>query len=405
MAYFKSLTGAVSYDNYVESVISGNVQPQYVGINALKNSDVLTAVSIISGDVARFPIIKKDFEGNIIPDEDINYLLNVRSTANATARAWKFAMTVNTILTGNSYSRIIRDPINGKPLQYIFYRPSETVVEENEKHELFYTFTDSITEKEIKCQAEDVIHWKFFSHDTITGRSPLLSLREEISLQESGVDTLTRFFKSGFSSGILKMKGSQLGRQARKKAREDFDYSREGATGGSPIVLDDTMDYTALQIDTNVLQLINSNNYSTAQIAKCLRIPAYKLAVNSPNQSVKQLNEDYIKNDLPYYFDAITSEIALKCFIDSDRKKFQLIFDTRSVTGLSVEDVVRLYNNGIYNGDQSLSELGKAKSGDPNMARRKASLNYVWADKIEEYQDNQSLKNDLKGGDENSGKD
>lgn len=402
MAYFKSLTEAVSYDNYIESVISGNVQNQYVGINALKNSDVLTAVSIIAGDIARFPIVKKDFEGNIISDENINYLLNVRATANATARAWKFAMTVNTILSGNSYSRILRDPLTNDPLEYVFYRPSETIVEENDKHELIYTFTDSITRKEVKCTAEDVIHWKFFSHDTITGRSPLLSLREEIALQESGVDTLTRFFKSGFSSGILKMKGSQLGRQARKKAREDFDYSREGATGGSPIVLDDTMDYTALQIDTNVLQLINSNNYSTAQIAKCLRIPAYKLAVNSPNQSVKQLNEDYIKNDLTYYFDAITSEIGMKCFSKEDRRTYQLIFDTRSVTGLSVEDVVRLYNNGLYDGNESLSELGKAKSDDPNMARKKASLNYVWADKIEEYQDR---KNKLKGGDENSGKD
>ncbi len=404
MAYFKSLS-TVSYDDYIESIFAGNTQPQYVGLTALKNSDVLTAVSIIAGDVARFPIIKKDFEGNIIPDEDINYLLNVRSTSNATARSWKFAMTINTILTGNSYSRILRDPISGKALQYIFYRPSETMVEEFEDHSLLYTFTDSITGKAIQCKEEDVIHWKFFTHDTISGRSPLLSLGEEIALQESGVDTLTRFFKSGFSSGILKLKGAQLGKEARKKAREEFDYTRENATGGSPIVLDDTIDYTPLEIDTNVLQLINSNNYSTAQIAKCLRIPAYKLAVNSPNQSVKQLNEDYIKNDLPYYFDAITSEIALKCFTDSDRKIFQLIFDTRSVTGLSVEDIVRLYNGGIYDGNESLSELGKAKSDDSNMTRRKASLNYVWADKAEEYQDSQAHKGSLKGGDENSGKD
>ena len=404
MAYFKSLS-TVSYDDYLESVFAGNIQPQYIGLTALKNSDVLTAVSIIAGDVARFPIIKKDFEGNIIPDEDINYLLNVRSTANSTARSWKFAMTINTILTGNSYSRILRDPITGKGLQYVFYRPSETMVEEFEDHSLLYTFTDSVTGKVIKCVEKDVIHWKFFTHDTISGRSPLLSLGEEIALQESGVDTLTRFFKSGFSSGILRMKGAQLGREARKKAREEFEYTRDGATGGSPIVLDDTIDYTPLEVDTNVLQLINSNNYSTAQIAKCLRIPAYKLAVNSPNQSVKQLNEDYIKNDLPYYFDAITSEISMKHFTFLESKEFQLIFDTRSVTGLSVEDIVRLYNGGIYDGNESLSELGKAKSDDTNMTRRKASLNYVWADKAEEYQDNQAHKGTLKGGDENSGKD
>ena len=31
----------------------------YVGIKGLKNSDVLTATTIIAGDIARFPIIKK----------------------------------------------------------------------------------------------------------------------------------------------------------------------------------------------------------------------------------------------------------------------------------------------------------------------------------------------------------
>lgn len=403
MAYFKTLAKTVSYDDYIETIIAGDIQPQYVGLTALKNSDVLTGVSIIAGDIARFPIVKQDFEGNIIADEDINYLLNVRATSKATARAWKFAMTVNTILSGNSYSRILRDPITKKPLQYVFYKPSETVVEEFENDELLYTFTDSLTGKVVKCSAEDVVHWKFFTHDTVTGRSPLLSLSDEITLQDSGVDTLTKFFKSGFSSGILKMKGAKLGREARRRAREDFDYSREGSTGGSPIVLDDTMDFSALEIDTNVLQLINSNNYTTAQIAKSMRIPAYKLAVNSPNQSVKQLNDDYITNDLPYYFDAITSELAMKCFDNSERRKFKLIFDTRAVTGMSVEDAVRLYNGGLLTGDGALAELGKTATKEEDMNRRKANLSYIWADELSEYHKNK--KAPVKGGDDDSSED
>ena len=76
------------------------------------------------------------------------------------------------------------------------------------------------------------------------------------------------------------------------------------------------MDYQPLEVDTNVLNLINSNNYSTAQIAKALRVPAYRLAQNSPNQSVKQLADDYIRNDLPFYFEPITSEFELKLLED-----------------------------------------------------------------------------------------
>ena len=107
-------------------------------------------------------------------------------------------MAVNTILTGNAYSRILRDPRTGKALQFQFYKPSETRVEELDSHELIYTFIDSLTGKEITCDSEDVIHWKFFSHDTILGRSPLLSLGDEISLQNSGTSTLLKFFKRRF---------------------------------------------------------------------------------------------------------------------------------------------------------------------------------------------------------------
>ena len=117
MSFFQPLWGKVSYDDYISSVLSGNSAPTYVGISALKNSDVLTAVSIIAGDVARFPLIKKNFAGEVEDDAEINYLLNVKSTKSATARDWKFAMVVNAILTGNSYSRILRDPITGKALQ------------------------------------------------------------------------------------------------------------------------------------------------------------------------------------------------------------------------------------------------------------------------------------------------
>lgn len=358
MSFFQPLGGKVSYDDYISSVLSGNSAPTYVGISALKNSDVLTAVSIIAGDVARFPLIKKNFAGEVEDDAEINYLLNVKSTKSATARDWKFAMVVNAILTGNSYSRILRDPITGKALQFQFFKPSQTTVEETDDHDVLYTFSDDTASSEIKCRSADVIHWKFFTHDTLLGRSPLLSLGDEISLQEGGTKTLLKFFKDGFSSGILKLKGSQLSGEARKKARLDFEKMREGSAGGSPLVFDETQDYVPLEIDTKVLQLITSNNFSTAQIAKVLRVPSYKLGVNSPNQSVAQLMDDYVSNDMPFYLDAITSELGLKVLSDEDRKKFRIEFDTRRVTGLSVDDARNLVKDQMLTPNQGLEQLG-----------------------------------------------
>lgn len=387
MSFFQPLSmQSISYDDYIESVLAGNTSQQFTGISALKNSDVLTATTIIAGDIARFPLIKKDINGDILHDEDLNYLLNVQSTKNASARAWKFAMAVNAILTGNSYSRILRSPKSGKALEFQFYRPSQVTVEELDDHSIIYKLNDQLTSKVLTCRSEDVIHWKFFSHDTTLGRSPLLSLANEISLQNSGTSTLLKFFKDGFASGIIKLKGSQLNGEARKKARLDFEKMREGSTGGSPLIFDDTQEYVPLEIDTSVLQLISSNNFSTAQIAKALRVPSYKLGVNSPNQSVTQLNEDYVSNDLPFYFDAVTSELGLKILSYGERKKYHIEFDTRSVTGRNVDEIVKLVNNQLITPNQGRIELGKQASDDPNMDRFQSSLNYVFLDKKEEYQ-------------------
>lgn len=397
MAFFQPLGSA---EKQIQELLYDTPNRQsYVGIRGLTNSDVLTAVTIVAGDIARFPIIKKDLDGNIVQDEELNYLMNVRSTERATAHTWKFAMAVNTILCGNGYSRILRDPKTNKVIQYEFYQPSSVDIRSDDNFKTYYyMFYPPYGGQQIRCEPQDVIHWKFFSHDTIRGRSPLLSLTDEINLQDSGIATLLKFFRDGFSSGILTMKGAQLSAEARKKARVEFEKSREGSTGGSPIILDSTMEYTAMQVDTNVLNLINSNNYSTAQIAKCLRVPAHKLAVTNPNQSVKQLNDDYILNDLPYYFNAIASEHQMKILNDEERHRYSLEFDTRSVTGMNPEEALKLYNGGVITGDQALMYMGKAPTGEYDMQRYKASLNYVWADMAEQYQlDNKQRK----GGDKN----
>jgi len=366
----------------------------YIGVSSLKNSDVLTAVSHVASNVARFPYaIKDEKTGDIVSGDELSYLLNKKPNANLDGYHWKFAMAVNAILSGDSYSRIVRDPISDKPAMLEFYLPSQTFLDDSNPNNLIYEFTPNNANRSIVEPAQNVIHWKFFSYDGIHGRSPLLSLGDEIGLQESGIDTLKRFFKSGLKGSILNAKG-KLNKEARRKMREDFEYAQQGATGGSPVVVDETMEYKPLEVDTNVLQLINSNNYSTAQIAKALHVPAYKLAVNSPNQSIKQLNEDFIKSDLPYYFEPIVAELGLKLFDDLERHQKRFEVDTRKETGLSIDDAKKAIEGSLLTPNKALIESGRMPSTNPSMDKYQSTLNTVSLDMKDEYQK-------MKGGDKN----
>lgn len=377
---------------------SWNNSGNYIGISALKNSDVLTAVSHIASNVARFPIVALDKQNrNLIPEE-VDYLINKSPNGMMNAYNWKFVMTVNAILSGDGFSRIIRDPKNNLPLDIEYYPTSQVLIDDSDVTNIKYRFSP-INGKEFIEPEENVIHFMFFTYDGIHGRSPLLSLKNEIGLQEEGISTLRRFFKSGMKGGLLKIQG-KLNKEARKQIRQDFEFAQQGATTGSPIVVDSNTEYSPIEIDTNVLQLINSNNYSTSQIAKALHIPAYKLAINSPNQSIKQLNEDFIRSDLPYYFKPIANDIGNKMLSLKDKKQLKVEFDTRKETGLTVSEAVAASNGTMITPNEARYLIGLEYSDNPDLDRYQSTLNTVFLDKKEDYQRNMQEKdNRLKGGD------
>lgn len=383
--------------DYIDQGILPGVSnmPSYSGIGALRNSDVLTAVSHVASNVARFPIVILDDDKNAVKNiKSVDYLLNKHPNDMLSAYHWRFLMTVNAILTGDGFSRIIRDPHTKVPLEIQYFPPSQTYIDDSDVTNIKYEFTP-INQKgggqTIVVPAEDVIHFMFFTYDGIHGRSPLLSLADEIGLQDDGIKTLRRFFKSGLKGGLLKAKG-KLSPEARLKTRKAFEYAQANSNAGSPIVTDDTFDYSPIEIDTNVLQLINSNNYSTAQIAKALHIPAYKLAVNSPNQSIKQLNEDFITSDLPYYFKPIASNLEMTMLTDRQRHNCHIEFDTRKETGMSMNDVQKGVTNNVITPNEGRVRMGLVKSDNPDLDRFQSTLNTVFLDKKEEYQKQSTAK-------------
>lgn len=361
----------------------------YVGVGALKNSDVLTAISHVASNVARFPIVVLDDNKNEVKNiKSVDYLLNKHPNEMLSAYHWRFIMTVNAILTGDGFTRIIRDPITHTPLELRYYPTSQTYIDDTDRNNIKYEFTqvnDGDQSKTIVVPAADVIHFMFFTYDGIHGRSPLLSLGDEIGLQDDGIKTLRRFFRSGFKGGLLKAKG-KLSREGRRKIREDFEFAQQNGNAGSPVVTDDTFDYSPIEVDTNVLQLINSNNYSTSQVAKALHVPAYKLAVNSPNQSIKQLNEDFIRSDLPYYFKPITGNIEMTMLTDRQRHNCHVEFDTRKETGMNMDDVQKGVTNNVITPNEGRVLAGLVKSDNADLNRFQSTLNTVFLDKKEEYQ-------------------
>ncbi|MBC6310143.1 phage portal protein [Listeria sp. FSL L7-1582] len=393
MAFFKALGDASNLDILVGQM--DNVR--YMGLSALKNSDVLAGISILAGDIASSPVRLLQKNGSGEYDEELDYLLNIKPNNVMNAYDFKFSLIVNAITCGNGYAVIRR--FREKPIQLDFIKPSNVVIEQDTKtHDVYYRISFYQNREEI-LPASDVLHLKFFTTDGIQGRSCLLSLEDEIAMQENGIQTLRNFFRKGLAGGILRMKSGRLSTEAKRKVREEFDkaqYSTEGAS--TTLILDQTMDFEPLQIDTNVLQLINSNNFSTAQIAKALMIPGYKLGVNSPNQSVSQLNADYVTNSLNYYFSFMSSEFNVKLMDYRAALTSEFVFNTDRILQSDREaftkNVIDQKNAGIITTNKARSLLGYARFDSEEADKLLTSLNYTTLDQLAAYQLS-------KGGDKN----
>ncbi|MEC1436548.1 phage portal protein [Bacillus spizizenii] len=388
MAFFRSLDKQSTGAREFNEIILGLDGLSYTSVSAIKNSDVFTAVLTLASDIAASPIMVHQ-NGVEEKDSDLYRLLNEKPNDYYSGYFFKFILVANALMNGQSYAEIVRDK-EGTPLELIHLLNSEVYAEQlQDRNEILYRYYPS-GGKERVLKAENVLHIKFFSMDGITGMSPLSSLKHEIESQEAGKRLVTDFFRRGVNlSGIVNMKKGHLSPEAKDKIRNEFEKANSGIKNQQRVVvLDENMEFSQLEINTKVLEVVNNYTHSTKQIAKVFGLPAHKLGIEQVNTSLEQANLDYLTNTLSNYFAAIASELNFKMlpYPLNLQRKFQ--FDTRRFRETDAktkrENVIALLQNGIFSLNNALAEYGYEPI--PNGDKRYMSLNYVNIDSMDEIQ-------------------
>nr|WGE03806.1 phage portal protein [Bacillus subtilis] len=388
MAFFRSLDKQSLGAREFNEIIVGLDGLSYTSVSAIKNSDVFTAILTLSSDIAASPIMVSH-NGVEEKNSDLFRLLNEKPNDYYSGYFFKFILVANALMNGQSYAEIIRDK-EGTPLELIHMRNSEVYAEQlQDRNEILYRYYPS-GGKERVLKPENVLHIKFFSLDGITGMSPLSSLKHEIESQEAGKRLVTDFFRRGVNlSGIVNMKKGHLSPQAKDKIRDEFEKANSGIKNQQRVVvLDENMEFSQLEINTKVLEVVNNYTHSTKQIAKVFGLPAHKLGIEQVNTSLEQANLDYLTNTLSNYFTAIASELNFKMLPYPLNLQLKFQFDTRRFRETDAktkrENVIALLQNGIFSLNNAMAEYGYEPI--PNGDNRYMSLNYVNIDLMDEIQ-------------------
>ena len=325
MGLFINSDTPVTEQQFIDYINTGTVySTNFTGLKALTNSDIYTGVNIIAGDIAQSPFKPVN---NSTVDDSLLTLLNKEPKENQSHYTMMYAVVSNLILTGNAYILIHRN--NDKSVKELEFVETQqvNVIRDLVTGEYRYEVNMPYGNIMYKCTPNDILHFKLTTTDGWLGRSPLLSLNDEISLQTNGLKVLNNFFSKGvFSGGILKLLNGTVNNKTKAKIRQDFE-NVNGA--GGTIVLDDTQEFTENKINTEVLKLIQANKFSTQQIAKVLGIPVNRFGQELVNSSDTGQNDIYIASTIAMYESSICDEINLKLGVELELDLSKLRQDTK----------------------------------------------------------------------------
>lgn len=367
---------------------------EYTNDEALMNSDVLTAIVMIAGDLAKMDIhVKKH---NVHEQgHSIEMLLNKRPNDIYDGYIFKFAVFASALLTKHGYVEIVRDD-KGQPRKLYHIQTHEVqLIKEN--NEVYYWHKN-----ERRIDYDDMIDFKPYSLDGMNSISMLQSLTPDLEMQKHSKSFFANFFKHGTQAGgLLKVKHGKLSREAREKLRDEFQESHSGANqAGKVLVLDDSMEFDKFQIDTEILKLINTSQHSTAQVAKVFGIPLHKFGITNNNISLKESMADYLQSTLSTYMKGITSAFEFKLFATNARN---LEFDTESYRKVDFEaysqTLSEQYQNGVITLNEYRTKIGLPKVDAEYANKHRVSLNLIDAEMAKEYQ-KATMDNRLKGSSE-----
>lgn len=380
----------------------------YSDVDAIKNSDIFTAVSMIASDIATLELEK--FEDGIKKnDDEFLSIINVRPNQYYTGYMFKFVMVANALLNGQSFAEIVRSP-SGKVLALFHLLNSSVAFKQDAStnHKLEYTYKETENSKERRIPSDNIIHLKFFSLDGIKGISLLTSLKDDMSTQTYSKKFLSGFFKNGTQAGgLLTLKGSKLSKEAREKLREEWQSANAGSGKAHKVlVLDETMEYKPVVIDTEILKLINTSTHSTSQIAKVFGIPKHRFGLDTGNMKLEDMNLDYLINTLSPYLESFVSELRFKLIPKDDVARNRFRFNTDGMKTIDAETKAKntkmLLETGVYSIDMALKEYGKEPLPNGLGAKHLVSLNYTTVDQLEAYQMAKATNLPIpKGGEEN----
>lgn len=378
---------------------------------AMKLSAVNACVECITDSIAKMPVflMHGDTRERIRGHPALR-LLTERPNEAMTPAVYGKLVEARRLLEGNSYVLIRRNGW-GEPIELLPIAPGYMVPYLHDDGQLWYVGTNPKTGEYRKFWPEDILHYKAFSSDGLTGISVLKRAAQTISAALAAQGYEESFYRNGAQlSGVLQTDTDLSQRQIdadgkelpslKNKIRAEWARIHAGADNAYRIaVLDNGLKYTPISANNRDAQFIESKVASVEDIARFFGVPLYKLNAGKQSYSSNEQNAiEYIVSTLHPIVTQYEQEDTYRLLLPRERAaglefRRNMMGELRGDWNTRGTWYRQMREIGVFSVDDicALEDMPDVPGGNT----RQASLNYV---PLEDWPDLSRNRNAAKGG-------
>ncbi|MBN3852805.1 phage portal protein [Paraburkholderia sp. Ac-20340] len=325
-----------------------------IGEWRLHNTALFRCVKLIADSISMLPVnlIACDETKAIQANNPAHKLLNLKPNDWQTPSEFKAQVMIHALLDGNGYARVIRSPINNKPIAIVPLRRWSTRPYLMPDYSLVYEHVTPFGES-LNLPASDILHIRDTSLDSIHGISRLRLGRRTLDLAEQAENSTDRLFRTGVMAGGAIEVPKELSDNAytRMKASLQDDYA--GAdNAGSWMVLEEGAQAKQFAMTAQSSQQIENRNHQIEEVARLFGIPRPLLMMSDTSwgAGIETLGLFFLQYGLAPWLKTFEEALNRVLLTDAQTGKVEFRFDESALLRGTLADQSKFFATALGQG-------------------------------------------------------
>jgi HK97 family phage portal protein len=337
---------------------------------ALQVSAVWACVELLSDNIASLPLFVYEREPgadghkNLARGTDLWKLLHDNpNRRNTPMEFWQF-MTLNFILRGNAYARVVRNAA-GEAIELLPLSSDQVEVEVDSTGKVIYKY--SFEGKIIVYDERSILHWKDKGNG-IYGMSRLDYMRSSVGVAISSQNhTEQGYRKSGRRPGVF-MIDKLLTQEQREKIRKNYSGLVEGSDDDL-LVLEAGAKFEPLSLSPADLQLLDTRKFAVEDIARWFGVSSVMINDTAKTTTwgtgITELIEGFYKFRLRPMLEGLEQAIERRVLTPGQRDKYTVEFSLDAILRGSFRDRLEAASTAVNNGLMTRNEYRQLENLPP----------------------------------------